>query len=124
MTTLPKNGRRDSVGHLELAPLVGLRELQVRAEHSSQHGVWMRHKEGGIDYEPGVIHHKGDPVVANVGGGVGGGARGLVLGGWQHVAASGKCGLDSVETGRQLLPIARSIVTLLRRSYRVAPGVR
>jgi hypothetical protein len=116
----PENGGGDAVGHLELAALVRLRELQIRAEHAPQHGVGVGGEERRVDHEPRVVHDEGDAVVADDRAG-GGGAGRLVLRGGQHVAASGNGSLKCVDQVDRLLPIARSIVTLLRRSYRVAP---
>lgn len=59
----PENGGRDSLGHLELAPVVRVSELDSRAEHPTEHRVGVGDEQGRVDHEAGVVHDKGDTVL-------------------------------------------------------------
>lgn len=54
--------RGDAVGHLVLAPLVRVRELESRAEHAAEHRVGSGREQQRIDDEPRVVHDEGDAV--------------------------------------------------------------
>lgn len=58
----PEDVRRDAVRHLVLAPFVGVRKLQSRAEHPAEHCVGPRREQQRIDDEPRVVHDQGDAL--------------------------------------------------------------
>lgn len=84
----PEDGRRNPVGHLVLASVVWMGELERRAEHPAQHRVRMGDENRWIDHETGVVDHKGDPVFALSGG---------------HVRSGGRSGNGGYGGGRRLL---------------------